>query len=169
MSYTDELYKEINHILNTDTPQKNLYQYIETLYEKALYESKKTGQSLESITYEILEGIESSHILFSDDLEVVLHHCSLLMMQTLHSAALRSLKAKNQKIQQAKSQLLETLETEKSYLWEILHTFKNYAEENRHTHWKKSLHQTELAIINHITVLSKKVESYTQTENQGIL
>jgi len=168
MSYTDELQEGITDIRNSKNPQKNLYQYIETLYEKALYESKKTGQSLESITYEILEGIEASHMLFSDELEEVLHHCSLLMLHTLHNTALRSLKAKKQKIQQAKSQLLETLETEKASLWEILHTFKNYAEENRHTHWKKSLHQTESAIINQITILSKKVESYRHTENQGI-
>jgi len=162
MSYKDEIKKEIQHILKDKALATTiLYTYIRNLYEKAIYESKKTGQSIESITYEILEGLEESYEAYPEGLEDVLNKCSMIMIDVVHVSALNSIEKKNQKILQAKAELIETLETEKSYLLEALYTFKDYAEDNTHSNFQKSLHQTESDIIERIYALAEHIKYYT--------
>jgi hypothetical protein len=159
MSYKDEMKKKIYNILEDGEPNKTLlYTHIKNLYEKALYESKITGQSIESITYEILEGLEEYYKVQPQETEEILNHCSTIMINIVHETALKTLENKNKKIIQAKIQLIETLEVEKTHLWETLLTFKNYAQDNSHSHFKKSLHQTESDIIDKICILSDYIK-----------
>ncbi len=169
MSYKDEMRKEIDNILNyRESNIEYFYSYIENLYEKALYESKKTGHSLESVTYEILEGLEEYCKVHPQEIEEILENCSIIIINIVHEAALKSLEKKNQKIIQAKLQLIETLEAEKSNLMETLHTFKSYAKENTHSSFQKSLHQTESDIIDKICILSDNIKDYVKINEKGI-
>ncbi len=169
MSYKEEMKKEIQNILNHhESKSKNLYLYIEKFYEKALYESKKTGHSIESITYEILEGLEECYQAHPHEIEALLKNCSILMVNVIHTSAHTSLEKKSQKIIQAKRQLIETLETEKSYLLETLHTFQNYAKDNTHPHFQESLHQTESDIIEKICILSDYIKEYVEVDEKEI-
>lgn len=91
------------------------------------------------------------------------------MIDIIHESALKSLEKKNQKIIQAKTQLIETLETEKFNLIETLHTFRNYAQDKTYSHFQKSLHQTESDIIDKICVLSNYIEEHVKTNAEGNL
>ncbi len=159
MSYKDEMKREVQMIVSKPSSVPTLHKYIEALYERAVYESRKTGQSIESVTYEILEGLEASAEVHSDEMETLLVQSALIMIDVMHLSGLKTLERSNQKVMEAKKQRKETLKAEKAYLLETLHTLKEYAQDNSHLDLKKSLQQRQSDIIEKICMLSDLIEN----------
>jgi len=163
MSYKDEIVEKVPEILE-GSDMRNLHDYIETLYERAVDEAKRTGQSIESMTYEILEGLDASYDAYPREIESVMASSPTIMIKVMHHAAVLSLQKSNQKVAQAKRQRTETLEAEKAYLLEALDTLKVYAQENSHAGLQKSLGQTQSDIMAKIHILVDLIEHEAKGE-----
>jgi len=82
MSYKEELKHRVASVLchTPRLPDEEIKKILHTLYTQALEESKLTGQSVSSISYEILEGLEECYHHKSKHIEQELHQASMLWL-----------------------------------------------------------------------------------------
>ncbi len=153
MSYKEELKHEIASILSSDVQHQDISVILHTLYTRALVESKKTGQSISSITYEVLEGVEESHSEYRELIEKQLSHASGIIAIIIYKSAQKSIEEKERKVQEEKAQLIDTIELEILHLLESIETFESYAQDKSHTQFKQSLSKTKSDIIDNIDTL----------------
>ncbi len=131
---------------------------IEECYREALYESKKTGQSVESMTYEILEGVGEGSLLKPEYAEEVLENILNIISATLEESAQESIYRKKRKLYWAKMQLSETIETEQSYVKEAIEACREYAKEKSLKTLEEQLHQYESKLSRNIYILAEKIK-----------
>ena len=150
MSYKEELKHEIVSILSPSAQYHDISVILDRLYTRALEESKKTGQSISSITYEILEGIEESHYQHKAQVETQLSHAYVIMGLIIYQIAKKNIEEKEKKLQLAKAQLIDTIELEIFHLLEFIETFESYADDKSHRQFKQSLSKTKSDILDNI-------------------
>ncbi|HFQ61734.1 MAG TPA: hypothetical protein ENK39_05485 [Epsilonproteobacteria bacterium] len=155
MSYKNDLKHKIASVLHhkSDSSSHPIAQTLHAIYKQALEESKQTGQSVSSITYEILEGLEESHQEHLEHIESQLSHASSVITMIIYESAQKRIEEKEKKLQQAKAQLVDTIEAEILHLLESLDTFDAYANDKSHTVFKQSLSKTKIDILEKIDVL----------------
>jgi len=161
MSYKEELKDEILSILSPSVQYHDISVILDTLYTRALEESKKTGQSVSSITYEILEGIEESHYQHRAQVEPQLSHASMMMGLIIYQGAKKSIEEKEKKLQLAKAQLIDTIELEIFHLLESIETFESYADDKSHRDFKQSLSKTKSDILDNINTFKILLEQHS--------
>ncbi len=163
MSYKDEIKRMLTTIANKNEHEEsleNITKVIETIYTKALLESKKTGQSVESITYEILEGVEEGlDAIHKIKIEQVLQNASDIITDVIHKCAQENISHKHQNLQIAAKKLEETIEAEKSHLLESMEAFKAYANDHTHIHFEKNLHQLEEKLKHFLNTVTDKIDT----------
>ena len=163
MSYKEELKDEIASILSPDVQQQDISVILHTLYTRALEESKKTGQSVSSITYEVLEGVEESHYEHREHIENQLIHASSIIALIIYKSAQKSIEEKEKKVQQAKAQLIDTIEMEILHLLESIETFESYAQDKSHSQFKQSLSKTKSDILDNIDTFKTLLSQHSQS------
>lgn len=161
MSYKEELKHEIASILSTCVQYPDISVILDRLYTRALEESKKTGQSVSSITYEILEGIEESHYQQKEQIEPQLSHASVMIGLIIYESAKRSIEEKEKKLQLAKAQLIDTIELEIFHLLESIETFESYADDKSHRDFEQSLSKTKSDILDNINTFKVLLEQHS--------
>ncbi len=162
MSYKSEMKHKIEMALNTESQNDvKTMAVIENMYEKALEESKKTGQSIASITYEILEGLEEGYASKPQKVEHILQHATAIITQVIHHSAINNIEKQHQQVRLAHEVLLDTIEAEKIHLSESLEAFEHYAHDNEHHSFKESLRLTEINILKKIHFLSSMLKYKT--------
>jgi len=102
---------------------------IEDIYIKALKESKKTGQSTESITYEILEGI---YEFLEDNNRYLLSSIIEYIIDITYQEAFECIKLQKRKIKEEKRRLKEISDCQKAKLKDSLNTFKLFIEDKNY-------------------------------------
>ncbi len=137
---------------------------IEEVYTRALEESKKTGQSVESITYEVLEGLEEGYTKKTEMLEEVLKRAILVISKVIHQSAMENILKKDERIHLAKLQLENSIEEEQMRLKDSLDTFKHYAEDKSYKTFKVYLEEIESEIEEMVNLLENKMQ-YNHTIN----
>jgi len=151
MSYKKDLKHKIESVLHQSSHQQtSFFQVLQEVFQQALDESKKTGQSISSITYEILEGIEESHHQHKEQVETQLSHASVMIGLIIYQSAQKSIEEKEKKLQQVQAQLIDTIELEILHLLESIETFESYAEDKSHRQFKQSLSKTKSDILDNI-------------------
>ena len=163
MSYKEELKDEIVSISSPHVQQQDISGILHTLYTRALEESKKTGQSISSITYEVLEGLEESHYEHREHIEKQLSHASVMIALIIYKSAQKSIEEKEKKLEQAKAQLIDTIELEILHLLESIETFESYAQDKSHTQFKQSLSKTKSDILDNIDTFKALLSQYSQS------
>ena len=147
MSYRSEIRAKVAALSLMDEKrdfESRIKEIIEDLYIKALDESKRTGQSVESITYEILEGLEEGlNTLHRDLVEQLLQAASKTITDIIHKSAQENISRKNRNIQLAIDKLHDTIEAEKAHLIEAMEAFKAYADDHTHRHFAENLHHLQ--------------------------
>jgi len=161
MSYKEELKDEIASISSPSVTPHEISKILHSLYTRALEESKKTGQSVSSITYEILEGIEESHSHHIENIETQLSHASVIIALIIYKSAQSNIEEKEKKLQQTKDKLIDTIELEIVHLLESIETFEHYAEDKSHTQFQQSLYKTKSDILNNIDAFKALHKEYS--------
>jgi len=162
MSYKSEIKHKIEMALGSESQgDVKTIAIIENMYEKALEESKKTGQSIESITYEILEGLEEGYASEPEKVEHVLQNATAIIAEVIHHSAKAKIEKQHKQVTLAHAALLESIEAEKAHLGESLEAFGHYAHDYEHHHFQQSLHVTELNILKKIHFLSNMLQYKT--------
>jgi len=130
--------------------QQEFKRIVRFWYAKALEEAKSTGHSIESITYEILEGVEDG---FRDKQEMIEDglSCSIdIIIDLLHHSALLDIQRHQKRVDHAQNALKEKIASEKANLIDTLETFKHYANDNRHIKFADSIKKIASKIEDYI-------------------
>ena len=147
MSYREVIAEEIEKLQGNISSRKKQYEMIiRRQYDKALEEAKATGHSIESITYELLEGVERGMRVNPDAVEEALALASEVMVDLLHHSAVEDIARKQKQLMFAKAALEETVEREKSHLQDSLETFRVYAQEHGHHRFVRHMSHMEKMI-----------------------
>ena len=164
MSYKEEIQEMVQKIPASADPKEveaHVTEILNTLYTKALAESKKTGHSVESITYEILEGLEEGlkgHD--KEEIETILHNASETITNLIHSCAQESIFRSNKNLQVATEKLKETIAAEKAHLLESMEAFKAFAADHKHPELTQKLHETETKVKHLLKTITDKIKEH---------
>ena len=147
------------------TYEKAILDRLETLYTKALRESKKTGLSVESTTYEILEGLEEAlhqHGLDKTQVQTILHHASESITEVIHTCAQESVSHSHHNLMIATQKLQETIEAEKAHLLESMEAFRAYAKDHAHVDFEKKLSDLQQKLNQLLHTVTEKIREHTK-------
>jgi len=159
MSYKHDIQQQIEQSTeNSDYGKKSLTELIADYYRNALYESKKTGQSVESMTYEILDGAGEGCASKAACAEELLEEMLDIISHTIHESAQEHIYRKKRQLYWAERQLTETIEAEQSYVMESLEACKAYAEEKSLKRLEEKLQQYESKLSDSIYILADKIK-----------
>jgi len=159
MSYKHDIKQQIEQsIKNSAYGKKRLTELIEDYYRNALYESKKTGQSVESMTYEILEGAGEGCLVKAGCAEEMLEDILDIISNTIQESAQEHIYRKKRQLYWAEKQLSETIETEQSYVMESIEACKAYAKEKSLKTLEERLQQYESKLSGSIYILADKIK-----------
>lgn len=166
MSYKSEIKHQIEMALENESQDDvETMAIIEKMYEKALEESKKTGHSVQSITYEILEGLEEGYASAPQRVEHILQNATTIIAEVIQQRAKEKITKQHKKVTLAQEALLESIEAEKAHLDDSLEAFEHYAHDHKHAHFKQSLHETKINILKKIHFLSTMLQYKTTLEH----
>ncbi len=151
MLYRQQISKEISS-LNRDLSQskQEFKKIVRFWYAKALEEAKSTGHSIESITYEVLEGVEDGLKDKKDIIEDGLSYSVDIIIDLLHHSALSDIQKHQKRVEYAKNALEEKISSEKANLIDTLETFKDYAKDNSHKRFEQDLQKIAVEIEEYI-------------------
>jgi cellobiose-specific phosphotransferase system component IIA len=119
---------------------------------------------VESITYEILEGIEEGMREAPERIEPVLQEASRVMTEILHHSAQEDICRQQKRLIHAKTALEETIEAEKLHMLESLKTFEGYAKERAYHHFEKSLLEVGHKVMRYVVKLAGEIK-YNHTQS----
>ena len=159
MSYKEQLKDEIESILHHNPKQDAILRIFNNVYTQALEESKKTGHSISSITYEILEGLEESQPHHAS-LESHLSGASVLISIIIYESAKEKIDKQEKELEQIKAKLIDTIESEIFHLLESLETCNAYATDNNHNNFKQSLSKAKSDILDRVNAFKVLLTKY---------
>jgi len=155
MSYKDRIKTAIEAIpKEEDCFDEKVLEQVEAVYQEALEDARVTGESVESVTYEILEGLEEA--LLERD-ETLLTKATDKMTEVIHNSAQNCISAGTRRVDLATRQLEETVEREKAHLIESLEAFKAFAAERSLHRFSSHLAETESRIKNLMHKLGERI------------
>jgi len=159
MSYRIDICEKITAALH-ESPydEKKIEKTIELFYVQVLKEAKMTGHSVESVTYEVLEGIDEGMTKKPEKVEDTLKSASRSIADIIHKSAKKTICEKKRKVRFAKAELRETIEAEKVHLNESLEAFKHYAREKSYRKFEMSLQEREREIVEYIHKITDKFQ-----------
>ncbi len=157
MFYKTSIKAEVAAISH-DNPDlgKKVIDVLRTVYDDAIKRAKKTGESIESITYEILEGLEEGLMSKHQDIEPVLKVAADTMVELIYDHAQENIRNSQIKKDLAQEHFKETIEKEKAHLAASMETFQLYAKDKELRIFEKKLHSIE-------TEVSQKIEAIHNT------
>ncbi len=161
MSYKEEIHALLEQIgaeaekeMGKET--EKIEKALSVIYTRALEEAQKTGQSIESITYEILEGLEErlGSRFDKEEMAQLLHAISQKITQIIHTFAQDRISHSERNLQIAMERHTETVEREKAHLLESMEAFKAFAADHAYETWKKKLQELEKRISDLLSSLT---------------
>jgi len=159
MSYKHGIKQQIKQCIeNSPYSKKSMTVLLEDYYHNALYESKKTGQSIESMTYEILDGVGEGCLLKPECVEEVLENILDIISNTIRESAQENIYRKKKKLYWAEIQLSKAIETEQSYIIESIEACKAYAKEKSLKTLEEQSRQYESKLSGSIYILADKIK-----------
>ena len=166
MSYKDDIKKEITLAYISKDINKTIVDIVESIYLKALKESKITGESIESITYSILDGVEES---LKENSKELLFSSIDKIIDTLYLKAIKSFQERKEKISHMQTILYDTLNRDKEELKSIIHIINCFRKEKKLDNMESYLDKTESKINNLIKNLNLKGENINISHKKSII
>ncbi len=128
---------------------------IESLLPELLRDTKRVGESLESMVYEMLEGVEKG----MGDVQakdVALQQAFERMIEIIEVCAKQDICRDRKRVTAAKAQLDERIAMEKAHLHEALEAFRHYARDTHRQSLIEKLHLLESAVVKRALSLGEK-------------
>lgn len=155
--YDEKMKHTLAKLLQTKSAEEATEEAVLELFGKALEDSKKAGVSLESVVYEMLEGIESA-LRDSDNFrESYLKRASEQIVEIIHKDALQRLACEEHKMHSAQHRFNEVLASEESIIRDSMESLRHYASERGHGRFFAELEGLEM---NTASMISKMAERF---------
>ena len=156
MSYKKDINVLIDEVLkeNIDVEEK-IFSSIKLIYTKAIEESQIIGQSIESITYEIMEGAEQSLSNISQK-EKILNDIAKSILELLYINIKMAITKSKRKLLLASQNYSDTIEKEKDNLLASVDTLKKYAKDNNYLVFNNDLTLIEIKVSRWIEQIDKE-------------
>jgi len=155
MSYKKIIIDNILSSSNKIDLDDRVFDSIKSIYIKAIEDSRKTGQSIESITYEIMEGVENS-LDKLENKEEILNLVSKNIIKVLYSNIKTTILKSKQRALFANKKYYDTIEKEKDNLVISIETLKDYAKDNHYNNFEKNLKYMEIKVLQWIKQIDKE-------------
>ena len=159
MSYKTDIKYKVTLLKKDDFIYK-LHALVKIEFSKALNDSKVTGQSIQSITYEFLEALEE---VFDSQKDETLEQLSSIMLDTLYTNANANIQKASDLLGRVEENFYEHIELEKFQLLELIETFKSYATERDLHTFSKNLYKKE----HFVELWSKNIDKKIQRRKGG--
>ena len=144
MSYKNDIALKLTNLLEKgEVKESEIIKVVERVYHDALMEGKIVGQSIESITYEVLEGVETSLKSSDQKVESILEKVVESITKVIHKSAKEDIQKTYKAAYTAEQRLYDRIDAEKANLLESLEASKAYAKEKAYHHFEKQLEKTE--------------------------
>ena len=153
MSYKDDIKKEIVLANKSAEFNKAIEDIVESIYLRALRESEITGESIESITYSILEGLEES---LKENQKELLFGSIDKIIDTLYLKALKNLQERKEQLKNIRSKLYDTLNRDKEELESIANIIESFHKEKNLEDMESYLEKAKSKIDNLVENLNIK-------------
>ncbi len=148
--------------------KERVYGFVKSEYEKIVEDYKKTGQSLEGATYEILEIVEKGIEKKDKEIENILKNISSTILETARKSAFENIKKNEKEFKRAYDSFIDSIEREKCSYDEIIKALYSYdKDKNRHLfdetikHLKKDIKEIDkIKKLNSQTVMKKDQNSW---------
>ncbi len=160
MSYHKRLRVKIGVSPQERVDSNLIREKLKDVYKEALRESKKTGQSISSITYEILDSLEESYKRYSLDVEKNLIDSSYMILTLIHENSRVQIDTKEERFHLIKYDLIDAIEREIHILDEFLETVEEFANDSSYEIFKKSLSNLKDDTMKKIKYLKIKLQTY---------
>ena len=154
MSYKEEV------IILLKKGEYTLQKGVVEIFEKALSHAKQTGQSLESIVYEILEGVEES----KKGEESLIQSTDNLVHVLLENAKDEMIFS-YEKYMKAEAAHIENIDKQYALADEFIETVADYAKEHSHQKFLQRCQEKKSLLMRHIDEISEKV-GYNHRHNK---
>lgn len=147
MSYKDDIVIKFEKLLEKgEVVESEIIKVVEQVYQNALAEGKIVGQSIESITYEVLDGIETSLHDSNEKVEEILEKAFETITKVIHESAQKDIQKVYKTAYIAEQRFHDRIDAEKANLIESLEASKSYAKDKAYHHFEKQLEETEKKI-----------------------
>ncbi len=159
MFYKTSIKSEVASISH-DSPDmsRKVMESLKRVYDDAITKTRKTGESIESITYEVLEGIEEGLISKKLDIEDILNGAADAMVELIYDHAQENIRKSQIKKELAQEHFNEAIEKEKAHLLSSMETFQLYAREKELPNFEKNLHVIETKVSQKIRAIQNTFE-----------
>ncbi len=137
---------------------------LQRIYDDAMTRARKTGESIESITYEILEGIEEGLMSKQLDSDDILNGVADTMVELIYDHAQENIRQSQIKKELAQEHFKEAIEKEKAHLLSSMETFQLYAREKEVPKFEKNLHVIEAKVLHKIEAIYHMFECNSHTD-----
>ncbi len=140
---------------------------LKTVYEDAIGGAQKTGESIESITYEVLEGIEEGLMFKKLDIKDIFNRIVDEMVELVYDQAQENIYRSQIKKELAEEHFNEAVEKEKAHLLASMETFELYAKEKELPNVEKNLHVVETKVSQKIEAIHNMFKRNTRADVSG--
>jgi len=155
--YEEEMRHTIAKLLQEKSTDEALQEAVSDIFGRALEDSKKAGVSLESVVYEIMEGVEAGLEDSNRFRESYLNHASELIVATIHEESMKKLACEEHKLHAVQYRFNELLALESSYLKDSMESFRHYAKDKHHSTLLTQLDRLETETA---SILGKMTERF---------
>ena len=155
--YEEKMKHTLAKLLQTKSAEEATEEAVSELFGKALEDSKKAGINLESVVYEMLEGIESALRDSGNFRESYLKRASEQIVEIIHKDALKRLACEEHRMHTAQHRFNEVLASEESSIRDSVESLRHYASERGHSRLFARLKGLEM---NAASRLSKMAERF---------
>ncbi len=158
MSYKNDVLIKIKNIIAQDEDiESEIEKFIKNDYKRLIEDYKKTGQSIEGITYEMLEGIEDGLQNSTKQSKEILKNSSKILIDTAKESAKESVEESFNLINKHKEEFNKELNNIDNNLNKINILFKKDLEKAYRQFYENIEHEKShlLEVINGISIYSK--------------
>jgi len=155
--YEKEMRDTIAKLLQEKSTDEAIEKAVSDIFGRALEDAKKAGISLESIIYEMMEGVEAGLEDANCFSESYLSHASEVIVATIHNEGMRKLAREEHKMHAAQQRFNDILALESSYLKDSIESFRQYAMDKHHNVLLGKLDRLEVKTV---SILRKMAERF---------
>ncbi len=168
MSYKKIIKEKIEALSEEEELENALLQILQEVYNVAVKESERTGQSIESITYEVLEGVDEALRERELAFESILKSIVERMTGIVYANAEHNIQKNRYILFLATENFNDAVERQQHHLIDTLNTCKLYARENALHSIIDRLRDVEQRVMQWIELLDNPIQGGHNNDKKRI-
>lgn len=143
MSCYEDTKKAVQQLFQEDRlNEKEILGIVEELFLKEIEMARKTGQRIDTILYEILDGVAESLEESKYPIEKILHKIFSVIVSALEESTKEEITQHHAHVKRAQTRLEDAVEREKNHLQEVFDVIETFSKERGFNHTDRGLDES---------------------------